>query len=62
MFKFVLAAVLASAVAGCVTSDGPGPYSQSAARAARVQQAAKTTDKPAKSPEAHSQLLLGAAY
>jgi hypothetical protein len=59
MFKYILAAVLVSAVAGCVTSDGSGPYSQSAARTARVQQAAHTADKPAK---AQSPLVLGAAY
>lgn len=59
MFKYILAAVLVSAVAGCVTSEGSGPYSQSAARTARAQQAAHTTDKPAK---AQSPLVLGAAY
>jgi Flp pilus assembly protein TadD len=63
MFKHILAAVLVSVVSGCVTSDGPGPYSQSAARSARTQQVAQAADKRVRSAETtRPQVILGAAY
>jgi hypothetical protein len=63
MFKHILAAVLVSVVSGCVTSDGPGSYSQSVARSARAQQVAQAADKGARSPKTtRSQVILGAAY
>jgi hypothetical protein len=61
MFRAMLAAVLVSAVAGCVTSDGP--YSKSAVVSAQRQQTKQAADRGARSPQStQPPVVLGASY
>lgn len=61
MWKIGLAAILASAVSGCVTSDGPTAQRTSQVRTASVQ-STPAADHAASRQPARAPIIVGAAY
>lgn len=61
MWKIVVAAVLASLVAGCVTSEGPTAQRSSTVRSAGVQ-TPPNAERAAAQQSVRTPIIIGAAY